>query len=87
MVAYVLIPLYFPDDCVHLIGSVPQSVKSTDDGAHAGAGNAVDGNALFLHHLEYSYVCGTLGTSSREGETYLRVEIGGSAQCSCEKAG
>ena len=50
----------------------PGGIQAADHRAHAGAGDGVDGNVVFLEHLEHADVRGAARAAAREHEPDAR---------------
>ncbi len=70
----------FGEDVLHLVGGVAGGVESADDGAHAGAGDDVDGDVMIVKPLQDADLAHGLRAASAEGEAddgAVGGEIGG----------
>jgi hypothetical protein len=57
------------------LGAVTTGVKTGNDGAHAGTGNGVNGNAMLLQNLEDSDVGEAHGASAAENDRNLQPSV------------
>ena len=70
----------FGEDVLHLVGGVAGGIECADDGAHAGAGDDVDGDVMIVKPLQDADLAHGLRAASAEGEAddgAVGGEIGG----------
>jgi len=67
----------FPVDALqhrgHLVGGITGRIQAAHDGAHRGAGDAVDRHVLALEHLQHADVRGTARATATEHEAGART--------------